>query len=84
MRNASLPKLVLVQHDLQEEHAVRMLYETANVYIHPSRSEGWGLGIAEAMAHGLPPMIPEFGSPLEFVPRDASYMFPALRCVERS
>ena len=49
--------------------------------VHPSRSEGWGLSIAEAMAHGLAVILPHYGPPLEFVSNDTAFIFPARRYV---
>lgn len=77
--NSMMPSVSLFTKKLSEED-VRILFDTADVYVHPSRSEGYGIGIAESMARGVPVILPEHGSPLDFVPNWTSFMFPASRC----
>lgn len=57
------------------------LYDLADVVVHPSRSEGWGLGVAEAMARGKAVVMSDYGASNEFTPDHLAYKYPAFRCV---
>ena len=81
LEDKKLPRILLSQETLERENDVMALYDAADVYVHPSRSEGWGLGLAEAMARGLPPLLPAYGAPLDFVSNETGFMFPAHRFV---
>jgi alpha-1,2-mannosyltransferase len=44
------------------------LIRKAKVYFHPKSGEHFGISIAESMAAGLAPVVPDIGGPTEFVP----------------
>ena len=45
----------------------------SKVYLHTKTSEHFGISIVEAMAAGLIPIVPDYGGPLEFVPKQYRY-----------
>ncbi len=49
------------------------LYCRAKVYLHPKRGEHFGISVAEALAAATIPVVPAYGGPSEFVPRDLVY-----------
>jgi glycosyltransferase involved in cell wall biosynthesis len=53
------------------------LYTACDCYIHPYRSEGFGLPIAEAMACGLPVIVTGFGAALDYCDERVAYLIPA-------
>lgn len=61
--NASLvtgfPSGTLNVYDAIPENQKDELYLNASVYVQPSVTEGWGLSVGEAMAHGTPVIITE-------------------------
>ncbi|MGI5122261.1 glycosyltransferase family 4 protein [Marinactinospora thermotolerans] len=49
------------------------LYRACDVYLQPSRGEAFGLGILEAMACGLPPVVTDWGGQLDFATPDTAW-----------
>lgn len=61
------------------------LYQVGDVYVYPSRLEGIGLTIAEALASGLPLIVPDEGPMNEFViNEDVGLKVPVERAFARS
>ena len=53
-----------------------LAYRSADVFVLPTHGEGWGRPIMEAMAAGLPVIVPLWSGPTEFVKKDYSFAFP--------
>lgn len=64
-RYVSYPDVVLIEEDLSEEQ-LKALYEQAQVLVAPSRAEGFGLPLAEAMLSGLPVITTGWGGQTDF------------------
>ena len=58
----------------QQPSAVATAYCAADLFVLPSFHEGYGMGYAEAMAHGLPIIATTAGAIPETVPRDAGLL----------
>jgi glycosyltransferase involved in cell wall biosynthesis len=54
-------------HELIDEEELMRLYATASVFLLPTRMEGWGLSIMEAMASGCPVVSTPVGGVTELV-----------------
>jgi glycosyltransferase involved in cell wall biosynthesis len=68
--------VVLFERQLsQEAHAA--LFETADIYASPHRSEGFGLTVAEAMALGKPVVATDYGGVRDFLDASCGYPVPA-------
>lgn len=63
----SFPKVVWHETFLSKEDLIR-LYGEMHLMVSPFRGEGYAMKIIDAMAVGLPVMMPAFGGPLEYAP----------------
>lgn len=72
---ATDPRIELVEHYLAADE-VDKLFATATCYISLHRCEGFGLTIAEAMAHGLPVIATDYSGSSEVLPPDAGWLVP--------
>lgn len=70
------PCLELITRSDLSEADLAALYRACDVYVHPYRGEGFGLPILEAMACGLPVVVPETGPAPEFSSLDSAWYLP--------
>jgi glycosyltransferase involved in cell wall biosynthesis len=49
------------------------LYRSCDAFVLPTKAEGWGLPIVEAMACGLPVIVTSYGAPAEFLDDSVAY-----------
>jgi glycosyltransferase involved in cell wall biosynthesis len=54
--------------------ALRELYQSADCFVCPTRAEGWGLPVLEAMACGIPAIVTRYSAPTDFVTDDNGYL----------
>ena len=64
-RFPSAPAVTLINEDVSAG-ALRALYQLAHLLVAPSRGEGFGLPLAEAMLHELPVVTTGYGGQLDF------------------
>ena len=72
------PELVHVDRFLPEAE-LAALYRACDVAVFPYRAEGFCIPILEAMACGVPAIVPEFGACLDFCDAATSYFVKARR-----
>lgn len=61
---------------------LRDLYRSADVFVFPTRAEGWGLPILEAMACGVPAIVTDYGALVDFISDEACYRLNVRRMVD--
>lgn len=71
---------VTASHPLSEEALVR-LYNSCDAFVLPTRAEGWGLPVTEAMACGLPVIVTDYSAPAEYLSDDCAYLISVERFV---
>ena len=69
----SAAEIELVDGDLGFED-MAALYRSCDALVHPYRGEGFGLPIAEALASGLPVIVPDGGACLDFCDDDDAWL----------
>ena len=74
-RRDELPKVELLVEDASRA-GMRTMYAAADAFVLPTRGEGWGLPICEAMAMGLPAIATNFSGPTAFLTSANSHPLP--------
>lgn len=72
--NGWAPIYVINDHIAQVD--LPRLYKAADVFVLPSRGEGWGRPLVEAMAMSLPVIATNWSGPTEFLTEENSYPVP--------
>ena len=62
---------------------MRDLYSSADAFVLPTRGEGWGLPIAEAMAMEIPVIVTNFSGPQAYATAETSYLIPVKPGLDR-
>ncbi|HVK20142.1 MAG TPA: FkbM family methyltransferase [Actinokineospora sp.] len=70
------PRITLIERYLSADE-VRELFASADCYLSLHRSEGFGLTVAEAMAHGLPVVSTDYSGTAEFLTAATGWPIPA-------
>lgn len=65
--------VVIINRDLPDS-AVRALYQQCHVLVAPSRGEGFGLPMAEAMLHDMPVITTGYGGQTDFCREDTAWL----------
>ena len=68
-----LPEIMILDGDYGPEE-LASLYNSAHAYVAPSRSEGFGMTVLEAMACGVPVIATAYSAHSDFLNNDNSFM----------
>jgi hypothetical protein len=66
------PRVVLLNAEFAG-YQMGSLYRSADCFVLPSRGEGWGMPVLEAMACGLPTITTNWSGPADFVDETVGY-----------
>lgn len=77
MSNTKNPSIVYMDKQLSEIDLAG-LYKACDCLVHPYRGEGFGLPIAEAMACGIPVIVPDNGACLDFCTKETTFFVPSV------
>eukprot|EP00760_Papus_ankaliazontas_P012051 PhM_4_TR15176/c0_g1_i3/m.66944 len=69
------PRVVVVTSPLSEQDMVT-LYRSSNAFVLPTRGEGWGLPVIQAMSMGLPTITTNYSGMLTFATPETAYLIP--------
>lgn len=72
------PEIAYIDKYLSERE-MASLYRACNVGVFPYRAEGFAMPILEAMACGVPSIVPYFGACLDFCLSNTAFLMPAKR-----
>ena len=68
---------VMVFEDDWSQEEIAGLYQACDAYVAPSRGEGFGLPLAEAMRHGLPVITSDWGGHRDFCSEKNCWLVPS-------
>eukprot|EP01060_Flectonema_neradi_P009661 TRINITY_DN1687_c0_g1_i2.p1 TRINITY_DN1687_c0_g1~~TRINITY_DN1687_c0_g1_i2.p1 ORF type:complete len:796 (+),score=138.20 TRINITY_DN1687_c0_g1_i2:19-2406(+) len=69
----NIPHIEVIAEELSERDLVRM-YASVDAFVLPSRGEGWGLPIIQAMSMGLPAIATNWSGNVDFMHPEASLL----------
>ena len=72
-RSANPPACVHIDRDLTAAE-IESLYRVSHCLVYPSRAEGFGLPIAEAMARRIPVIVTAYGGQMDFCSDDTAWL----------
>jgi GT2 family glycosyltransferase len=75
------PPVVIVYNQDLPVHQMGSLYRSADCFVLPTRGEGWGMPILEAMACGLPVIATNWSAHTDFVTEDVAYPLRVARLI---
>ena len=74
LKTESSPEIIHINNPDIPEHVMKNLHKSASAEVYPSRSEGFGLPILEAMYYGKPVIATGYSGYLDFLNEDNGYL----------
>jgi len=72
-QHSQLAPILIIQEDLPDDQLLG-LYEASNAFVAPSRAEGYGLPLAEAMRAGKPVITTGWGGQVDFCTNQTAWL----------
>ncbi len=73
LRLPASPPIVVMLNPEFADHQMGALYRSADCFVLPTRGEGWGMPVLEAMACGLPVIATNWSGPADFLHAGVGY-----------
>ena len=67
------PPITILLNPEFKDHQMGSLYRSADCFVLPTRGEGWGMPVLEAMASGLPVIATAWSGPADFLHEGVGY-----------
>jgi len=72
--NLKCPEKIMLINPVKEHQSVAQLYVSCDAFLFPTRAEGWGLPIIEALACGLPTIVTNYSGQTEYLTKEMAYL----------
>lgn len=67
-------RIIFSINEVVPGYQIGSIYRSVDCFVLPTRGEGWGLPIMEAMACGLPVIATNWSGPADFMSKDTAYL----------
>jgi glycosyltransferase involved in cell wall biosynthesis len=68
------PRIEVDMTPVSHEELMNGFFRRTDCFVFPTRGEGWGMPITEAMATGIPAIVTNWSGPTEFMNEDVGYL----------
>jgi glycosyltransferase involved in cell wall biosynthesis len=68
------PRVIVDMTPVPHDELMRCFFSKIDCFVYPTRGEGWGLGITEAMSTGVPAIVTGWSGPMEFMTSDVGWL----------
>jgi len=71
----NIKERIIIVDPIEKHYSLARLYQSCDCFVYPTRAEGWGLPLIEAMSSGLPCITTNHGGQSQFLPTTDDYYY---------